>query len=172
MCNLCFLANPGKARGCSTNTFVIKLVGEPFPPTALRCRHAQTVRKSSFIYKIDYVIAIKTFLNPEAHQNPISGSTVKVILLKGLILPIGTMVELHLEGLVLDIFWFKLIQNNKVQSFIYNDCFNYIKRIFIYFIFLCVPSLSKILKLCITRYFWLLRSSQLLKHLSSSGSSS
>ena len=32
---------------------------------------------------------IKTFLNPEGHQNPISGSKVTVILLKGWILPIG-----------------------------------------------------------------------------------
>ena len=32
---------------------------------------------------------IKTFLNPEGHQNPISGSKVTAILLKGWILPIG-----------------------------------------------------------------------------------
>ena len=32
---------------------------------------------------------IKNFLNPEGHQNPINGSKVTVILLKGLILPIG-----------------------------------------------------------------------------------
>ena len=32
---------------------------------------------------------IKNFLIPEGHQNPISGSKVTVILLKGLILPIG-----------------------------------------------------------------------------------
>ena len=38
---------------------------------------------------IKYVIVIKTFLNPEGHQNPISGSKVTVILLKGWILPIG-----------------------------------------------------------------------------------
>ena len=31
----------------------------------------------------------KTFLNPEGYQNPISGSKVTVILLKGLIFPIG-----------------------------------------------------------------------------------
>ena len=40
-------------------------------------------------YKIDYVIVIKTFLNPEGHQNAISGSKVRAILLKGWILPIG-----------------------------------------------------------------------------------
>ena len=60
-------------------------VHEPFPPTALRRRHAQTVRDSSSSYKIDYVIVIKNFLNPEGHQNPISDSKVKAILLKGLI---------------------------------------------------------------------------------------
>ena len=32
---------------------------------------------------------IKTFLNPEGHQNPNNGSKVNAILLKGLILPVG-----------------------------------------------------------------------------------
>ena len=32
---------------------------------------------------------IKNFLNPEGHENPISGSKVTTILLKGGILPIG-----------------------------------------------------------------------------------
>ena len=64
-------------------------MSEPFPPTALRRRHAQTVRDSSSSYKIDYVIVIKTFLNPEEHQNRISGLKVTVILLKGWILPMG-----------------------------------------------------------------------------------
>ena len=41
------------------------------------------------LYKIDYVIVIKSFLNPEGHQNPISVSKVTAILLKGWILPIG-----------------------------------------------------------------------------------
>ena len=38
---------------------------------------------------------IKNFLNPNGYQVPISGSKVTVVLLKGLILPIG---ELHREG--------------------------------------------------------------------------
>ena len=42
-----------------------------------------------FSYKIDYVVVIKNFLNPKGHQNPISGSQVTAILLKGWILPIG-----------------------------------------------------------------------------------
>ena len=58
-------------------------------PTALRRRHAQTVRASTSSYKIDCVIVIKNFLNPEGHQNPISGSKVTAISLKGWILPIG-----------------------------------------------------------------------------------
>ena len=62
-------------------------VSEPFPPTALRRRHAQTVRDSSSSYKIDYVIVIKNFPNPKGHQNPINGSKVMAILLKGWILP-------------------------------------------------------------------------------------
>ena len=64
-------------------------MSEPFPPTDLRCRHAQTVRDNTSFYKMDYVIVIKNFLNPEGDQNPISGSKVTAILLKGLILPIG-----------------------------------------------------------------------------------
>ena len=48
-------------------------MSEPFPPIALRRRHAQAVKDSSFSYKIDYVLVIKTFLNPEGHQNRISG---------------------------------------------------------------------------------------------------
>ena len=63
-------------------------MSEPFPPTTSR-RHAQTVRDSSSSYKIDCVIVMKNFLNPEGHQNPISGSKVTAILLKGGILPIG-----------------------------------------------------------------------------------
>ena len=61
-------------------------MSEPFPPTALRRRHAQTVRDSTSIYKMDYVIVIKNFLNLEGHQNPIIGSKVTTILL---ILPTG-----------------------------------------------------------------------------------
>ena len=41
------------------------------------------------IKKIDYVIVMKNFQNPEGHQNPISCSKVMAILLKGWILPIG-----------------------------------------------------------------------------------
>ena len=54
----------------------------PFPPTALRRRHAQTVRDRCSSFKIDYVIVIKNFLNPEGHQNPITDSKVTAILLK------------------------------------------------------------------------------------------
>ena len=64
-------------------------MSESFPPTALLRRHAQTIRVSTSSYKIDYVIVIKNYLNPEGHQNPISGSKVTAILLKGWILPIG-----------------------------------------------------------------------------------
>ena len=84
-----YLADPGKARGGSTNSFVIKLVRKPFPPTALRRRHAQTIRDSSSSYEKDYVKVLKSFLSPKGHQNPISGSNVTVILLKGWILSIG-----------------------------------------------------------------------------------
>ena len=61
----------------------------PLVPTALQCSHARTVRDGSSSYKIDNVIVIKNFLNPEGHQNPISGSIITAILLKGWIFPIG-----------------------------------------------------------------------------------
>ena len=64
-------------------------MSQPFPPTALQRRHAQTVRDSSFSYKIDYLKVIKNFLNPEGHQNSFNGSKVTTILLKRQILPIG-----------------------------------------------------------------------------------
>ena len=87
------LEDPGEARGCSTITSVVDSLinsfSQPFPPIALRRRQAQTVRDSSSSYKIDYYIVIKTFLNPEGHQNRISGLKVMAILLKGWILPIG-----------------------------------------------------------------------------------
>ena len=44
---------------------------------------------ASLSHAIDYVIVMRSFPNPEWHQNCISGSEVKIILLKGLILPIG-----------------------------------------------------------------------------------
>ena len=47
------------------------------------------VRDRSSNYKIDYIIAITNFLNPEGHQNPISGLKITAIFLKGWILPIG-----------------------------------------------------------------------------------
>ena len=60
-------------------------MSEPFPPKALLRRHAQTVIDSTSSYKIYYVIVIKNYLNPEGHQNAMSGSKVTAILLK----PIG-----------------------------------------------------------------------------------
>ena len=68
------MSDDGEARGCSTNSLVTNsLSQEPFSPTALRRHHAKTVRDSTSIYKMDYVIVIKKFLNPEGHHNPISG---------------------------------------------------------------------------------------------------
>ena len=43
--------------------------------------------RSAFV--TDKSLLIKNFQNPEGHQNPISGSKVTAILLKGWILPIG-----------------------------------------------------------------------------------
>ena len=54
-------------------------VCQPFPPTDLGRRPAQTVRDCSSSYKIDYTIGTKNFLNPEVHQNPVNGSKVMAI---------------------------------------------------------------------------------------------
>ena len=64
---------------------------DPLVPASLRHCHAQTVKDSTYSYKIPYVIVIKNFQNPEGHQNCISGSKVTAILLKGPILPIGVV---------------------------------------------------------------------------------
>ena len=91
----CLASRPGRSQGLlykQPRDSFSQSVSDPFPLTALQCRHAQTVRDSSSSYEIDYVIVIKNFLNPEGHQNFISGSKVTAILLKGWILP---LVELH-----------------------------------------------------------------------------
>ena len=93
-------SRPGQSQGLlykQSRHSLIDSVSHPFPSTALRRRHAQTVRDRSSSYKIDYVIGIKNFLNPEYHQNMINGSKVTAILLKGWILPLG--VASAVEGL-------------------------------------------------------------------------
>ena len=86
------VSRPGQSQGLldkQPRHSFINSVSEPFPPTALGRRHAQTVGDSSSRFKIDYVKVIKNFLNPEGHQNPISGSKVTAILLNGWIWLIG-----------------------------------------------------------------------------------
>ena len=87
-----FISRPGQSQGLLYEHLChsfIEWVSEPFPPTALRRRHAQMMRDSSSSYKIDCFIVIKTILNPVGHQNCISGLKVRTILLKGWILHIG-----------------------------------------------------------------------------------
>ena len=72
-----------------TALWLIQSVSEHFPPTALPRRNAQTVRDRSLSYRIDYFIVIKNFLNPQGHQNTVSGTKVMAFLLKGWVLPIG-----------------------------------------------------------------------------------
>ena len=50
----CYLEDPGKARGRSTNS-VLKLVSNTLPTLVLRHRQAQTVRNGASSLKIDYV---------------------------------------------------------------------------------------------------------------------
>ena len=71
------------------------------------------VRDSSSSYKIDYVVVIKTFLNPEGHPNRISGSKVTAIILMGRILPIcgASAVEgLQSTGLPRLVFFYKVVE--------------------------------------------------------------
>ena len=67
----------------------------PFYPTALRRCHAQTGKDSSLWNEMDYFQMVKISLNPEGHQNCITVSEVKVILLDG---GICLLIDFHREG--------------------------------------------------------------------------
>ena len=54
--HIVFLADLGKARGCSTNTFVNDQVY--FVEISLRRRHALMVADGAFSHKIDYVASV------------------------------------------------------------------------------------------------------------------
>ena len=85
-------SRPGQSHGLLYKYpchLLIHYFTDPLVPTALQCRYTQTVGDKPSGYKVDSVIVIKKFLNPEGHQNPISGSKVTAVLLKGWILPIG-----------------------------------------------------------------------------------
>ena len=71
-------------------------MSQPFPLTALRRRHGQMVRDSISSCKIDYVKLMKTFLNPEGHQNNITGSKVIAVFSGWGVLCL--LVELHWKG--------------------------------------------------------------------------
>ena len=70
-------------------------MSEPFPPIALQRRHAKTVRYITSSHKIDYIIMIKNFQNPEGHQIPSVGQKIRPFYLRG---GFGLLVELHREG--------------------------------------------------------------------------
>ena len=93
----CIFSRPGRRQGVLYKHFwnslcnsLTDVFSNPFPPTTLWCRHAQSVRDSSSSYKIDYVIIFKNyFLKLELHQNLVSGLEVTAILLKRWIWSIG-----------------------------------------------------------------------------------
>ena len=66
------LADPGKARGWSINSLfidsLINSVSQPFPPTALRRRHVQTIRDSTSSYKIELFKILKGIEIPSVVQ--------------------------------------------------------------------------------------------------------
>ena len=62
-----FLADPGKAKSCSTNRVVIHwfiiLVNDPLPPLSWQRRKAQTAKHGASSHKIYYVAQAKGILN-------------------------------------------------------------------------------------------------------------
>ena len=84
------LADPCKARGCSTNSFVVNsIIQSWFVKISLGRRHALVVEDGAFSHKMDYFKKIMGILNLEGHSNCITGSKVLAILLNGWILPFG-----------------------------------------------------------------------------------
>ena len=51
-------------------------------PVLVELAKERSVTKETTIYKIDNVLEIQNFLNPEGHQNRITGSKVTTILVK------------------------------------------------------------------------------------------
>ena len=82
------LADPGEARGCSTNTSVSDSLTDPLLEIPLQRRHALTVADWDFSHKTDYVTIFQEILNFKRHPNRITGPKVTAILLNGWILPI------------------------------------------------------------------------------------
>ena len=83
-----YLADPGEARGCSTNTSYIdslihSLIQSWFVKKSFRRRHGLMVEDGAFSHAIGYVTIFKEILNFEGHPNRITGSKVTAILLNG-----------------------------------------------------------------------------------------
>ena len=97
------LADPGEARGCSINSHVINWLNDSVSLFLPQLYGPATPKRLEITLPV-----INYFLNPEGHQNPIDGSKVTAILLKGCILPIGgaSAVEgLRSTGLPLLVLW-------------------------------------------------------------------
>ena len=86
-------ADPGKARGCSTNTFVthwfIRCLSNPSVKISLRRRHAQTFLNGASSHKRNYINIFPEILYLEGHLNCCIGSKVTAISLNWSILPTG-----------------------------------------------------------------------------------
>ena len=85
---LIYLADPGKARGCSiTNTFVIHSLTDslsnPLVKISLRRSHARTGKNGASSHKTKYIEILSEILNLEGHLNRCIGSKVTDILLNG-----------------------------------------------------------------------------------------
>ena len=74
---------------------LIQSVSQPFPPTALRRHHAQTVRHNTSSYKKDYFIIIKTFSSPIGIKTPLVVQKLRPFYWRG---RFCLLVELHWDG--------------------------------------------------------------------------
>ena len=84
-----YLADPGEASGCSSNTFSIRWLSHPLVKISLRRRHAKMVKHGASCHKTNYIDIFPEILNLDGHQNRCVGSKVMAILLNGLILLTG-----------------------------------------------------------------------------------
>ena len=94
-----FLADRGKVRGCSTNTFVIHWLitwlSDPLFKISLRRRQVLKVEDGAFSHRIDYVHFFYEILKPEEHPNCITGQKLRGFWWMG---GFCLLVELHWEG--------------------------------------------------------------------------
>ena len=81
ICSARYLADPGKARGCSTNTSVIHSLSNGLWKYLYGAVTPKRLKKGASSHKTNYIDIFSEILNPEGHQNHWIGSKVTAILL-------------------------------------------------------------------------------------------